>query len=565
MRRVCVIAIVWSVAFAASAVPAMATVSGDNGVIAFVSDETGVDQIYTIAPDGSARTQLTSFDPTSESGLRIHVVRWSPDGRTIFFGLSGGSSGRYVSGIWLIGADGGDPVFATEGSWPAVAPDASMLAFAKRSVGVVNGIETSVIATLDLVTGVETIVTDPGDWVDFTTSRTLSDWSPIWAPDGGSIYFARHTPGSASISHDSLYGVDLSTGDTEYVARLGGGAGNRQSGYDIAPDGNWAVSTSSSYAVPFGSLTESSLVASDASIWVPLPDSLYAGGPPSYAPAQDGVVVRLYDTRGPTLAVQLWILDDATGWSPLTPGRVPAWQPVNPYPVGLIDPATGEWHLRDAAGKVETFYYGNPGDVPFMGDWDCNGVDTPGLYRQSDGYVYLRNSNTQGIADTKFYFGNPGDIPLAGDFNADGCDTVSIYRPSEQRFYIINELGTNDDGLGAADYSFAFGNPGDKPFTGDFDGNGQDTMGLHRESTGLVYMRNTNTTGIADNQFYFGDPGDRFTAGDWNRDGTDTPTVYRPGNATHYFRFTNTQGDADAQYIWGDPDWLPVTGTYTHN
>jgi hypothetical protein len=245
--------------------------------------------------------------------------------------------------------------------------------------------------------------------------------------------------------------------------------------------------------------------------------------------------------------------------------RDPAWQPVNPYPIGLVDPATGQWHLRDAAAIVESFYYGNPGDTPFMGDWDCNGVDTPGLYRQSDGYVYLRNSNTQGNADISFYFGNPGDVPIAGDFDADGCDTVSIYRPSEQRFYIINKLGTSDGGLGAADYSYMFGNPGDKPFIGDFNGNGHDTAGLHRESTGLVYYRNTNTTGIADNQFYFGDPGDRFTSADWNHDGTDTPAVYRPSNTTHYFRFANTQGNADAHYIWGDPDWLPVTGNYTHN
>ena len=49
-----------------------------------------------------------------------------------------------------------------------------------------------------------------------------------------------------------------------------------------------------------------------------------------------------------------------------------------------------------------------------------------------------------------FFFGNPGDIPMAGDFNNDGCDTVSIYRPAEQRFYVINTLGSNDGGLGAA-------------------------------------------------------------------------------------------------------------------
>ena len=117
---------------------------------------------------------------------------------------------------------------------------------------------------------------------------------------------------------------------------------------------------------------------------------------------------------------------------------------------GGVDHRTGIWYLWDASNTQTTsFYYGNPGDFPIMGDWDCNGIDTPGLYRQADGYVYLRNSNTQGNADLKFYFGNPGDIPLAGDFNGDGCDALSIYRPSEARFYIINELGENDDGLAA--------------------------------------------------------------------------------------------------------------------
>jgi hypothetical protein len=84
--------------------------------------------------------------------------------------------------------------------------------------------------------------------------------------------------------------------------------------------------------------------------------------------------------------------------------------------------------------------------------------------------VYLRNSITQGIADIRFFFGNPGDVPIAGDFNGDGFDTVSIYRPSNQTFYIINELGRDGGGLGTADFSFVFGNPGDEPFVGDLNG-----------------------------------------------------------------------------------------------
>ena len=236
--------------------------------------------------------------------------------------------------------------------------------------------------------------------------------------------------------------------------------------------------------------------------------------------------------------------------------------PATAASYGLVDPSTGIWRLYEGGTQTTEFYFGDPGDYPFMGDWNCDTIDTPGLYRQSDGYVYLRNTNTQGPADVSFFFGNPGDVPIAGDFNADGCDTVSIYRPSNQTFYIINELGTNDGGLGAADYFYVFGNPGDQPFVGDFNGNGQDTPGLHRATTGLVYYRNTNTTGIADNSFIYGDPGDRFVTGDWNANGVDSPGIFRPLNSTMYLRYENSQGNADVSWMVGSAGWLPVAGRF---
>ena len=240
----------------------------------------------------------------------------------------------------------------------------------------------------------------------------------------------------------------------------------------------------------------------------------------------------------------------------------PATAFAAPDTVGLVDPAQGRWYLQAEDGGVLPFYYGNPGDIPFTGDWNCNGVDTPGMFRQSSGFVYLRNTNSQGNADITFFFGNPGDIPIVGDFDDDGCDTVSIYRPSNQTIYIVNELGANGGGLGAAEFSYVFGNPGDKPFTGDFDDDGTDTVGLHRESTGLVYFRNSHTQGNADNQFFYGNPGDRFVAGDWNDNEIDSPGIYRPGNATFYLKHANTQGNADEAFSWGFGSWLPVAGAF---
>ncbi len=98
---------------------------------------------------------------------------------------------------------------------------------------------------------------------------------------------------------------------------------------------------------------------------------------------------------------------------------------------------------------------------------------------------------------------------------------------------------------------------------GDFDGDGVDTIGLHRESTGFVYFRNSHTFGVADASFFFGIARDRLVAGDWGViDGIDTPAVYRPAERRFYFRHTNTQGAADATLDVGESGWLPVAGNF---
>ncbi len=221
--------------------------------------------------------------------------------------------------------------------------------------------------------------------------------------------------------------------------------------------------------------------------------------------------------------------------------------------LAMFNPRNGEWHLRFPGGMVKSFFFGVPGDVPLMGDWDCDGTDTVAMFRPSNGFIYLRNSNTFGVADRDFFFGIGGDVPLAGDWNGDGCDTFSIYRQSEGKVYISNQLGTR-----AAEYSFHFGISGDLPFAGDFDGDGIDTVGLYRDTTGFVYVRDALSTGIADYEFYYGVPSDRIMAGDWDRDGDDTVGIFRPGHNRFYLSFENRQGHADVEIYFGEADWLPV-------
>jgi uncharacterized surface protein with fasciclin (FAS1) repeats len=210
--------------------------------------------------------------------------------------------------------------------------------------------------------------------------------------------------------------------------------------------------------------------------------------------------------------------------------------------------ANGRWLVPGA----DPFFYGISGDIPFLGDWNGDGVKTPGMYRPTTGFAYVRDTLDTGFADREWFMGIPGDIPLVGDWDGDGVDSFGVYRPSSGAVFLRNAQTT-----GFADVSYFFGVPGDTPFSGDFDGDGADTVGLFRESSGLVYLSNSQTTGAADLEFFFGIPGDQFIGGDWDNDGVDTVGVLRPSTNTFYGRNSNDLGVADFSYEF-DASSTPV-------
>jgi SpoIID/LytB domain protein len=227
--------------------------------------------------------------------------------------------------------------------------------------------------------------------------------------------------------------------------------------------------------------------------------------------------------------------------------------------VGYHEPTSGIFTLLMPGGSVKSFYFGNPADVPFAGDWTCDGTTTLGLYRVSAGYLFLRNTNDQGVAHTEIYYGNPGDRPIAGDWNGNGCETIGIYRPAQATFYLRN---TNTQGV--ADQTVVFGNPHDVPLVGDWNGNGVTTVGVYRPSTRMVYLTNSPTAATVDiTYFYSGaQAGDRIIVGDWNGDGKDTIGIYRPSTATFYLRNSFTATSADHIFQFGPPNRTPVSGQW---
>ncbi len=221
---------------------------------------------------------------------------------------------------------------------------------------------------------------------------------------------------------------------------------------------------------------------------------------------------------------------------------------------GQFRSSNGFVYLRNSndTGFANTeFFFGTAGDVPVAGDWNGDGIDTIGIYR--NGTFFLRNTNNSGFADLQFPFGAAGDIPIVGDWDGDGIDTVGIVRGNAVFL-------RNSNTSGNADIQFNYGNSTDIFITGDWDGDGRDTIGAFRPTNGFVYIRNSNTSGFADTEFFYGQAGDRPVVGDWNNDGTDTIGIVR-GNQW-FLRNSNTSGFADIQFFYGTDTDIPITGDW---
>lgn len=204
---------------------------------------------------------------------------------------------------------------------------------------------------------------------------------------------------------------------------------------------------------------------------------------------------------------------------------------------------TDQWILSNSdtgSTAMPLFAFGAPGDVPVVGDWNGDGTATVGVFRpagapfnsspgNTSGMWILSNSATGTTADYVFYYGGPGDLPVVGDWDGNGTTTIGVFRPTGTQFNqstVDQWILSNVNAGGGATSNFSFGAPGDLPIVGDWDGNGTTTVGVFRlagaqfnsspGNSSDMWILSDSATGVtADYTFYYGGPGDLPIAGDW--------------------------------------------------
>jgi hypothetical protein len=302
-----------------------------------------------------------------------------------------------------------------------------------------------------------------------------------------------------------------------------------------------------------------------------------------YFSTNDGVSWSPLNTGLPLTAVVQVIIDQAqTTLVAFTHGRS-VWKlgltdggVITPTPTPTVTPnpnrpdtigvyKNGSFSLRNTnnagAADITASFGGDASDLPVVGDWNSNGVDTIGVYRNSTGVFLLSDSNTSPAVNYSLVFGNPGDTPFAGRWSADMTNSgVGVYRNSNGVLYQKKQLTTGFD-----DFFAIYGNPGDQGVAGDWDDDGFDSIGIYRSSNQTWFLTNdSEPSGItfSDIDFVWNIGTARAVVGDWNGDGSTTVGFLNSGGV-FVLHSTNAAVGTDNTFAFGPSDGFPVAGKWT--
>lgn len=181
-------------------------------------------------------------------------------------------------------------------------------------------------------------------------------------------------------------------------------------------------------------------------------------------------------------------------------------------------------------------------DNVFAGDWNGDGVDTPG--GSLGNRVFLTDEATDagsvsgvvpgaGEAEQVITFGSLGYQYFAGDWDGNGTDEIGAFDPRTSTFFL--RLG------GTSVRTIAFGSRSvpSFPVVGDWNGDGVDDIGVMEARTKKFHLR-TGSSSVTTFQFGSGSTSYRPATGDWNGDGIDEVGLWQPDKRTYHLRGCST-------------------------
>jgi surface antigen len=190
--------------------------------------------------------------------------------------------------------------------------------------------------------------------------------------------------------------------------------------------------------------------------------------------------------------------------------------------------------------------------ITTSGDWPDNFLhfsDLGGANPMSDGSYRLTNHLQNGTEISVDGLGGDGDIAVSGDWDGDGVDSLGYVRNGQWHLF-DGPLKTNPRPL------FQFGGTSDIPIVGDWNGDGIDDPGVKRADHWIIDSDQDGTR----ETYFFGGPTDVPVIGDWNGDGHDTFGVVQ--GATWKLSNGYTSASMQPSFVYGNSSDVQIVGDW---
>jgi outer membrane protein assembly factor BamB len=176
---------------------------------------------------------------------------------------------------------------------------------------------------------------------------------------------------------------------------------------------------------------------------------------------------------------------------------------------------------------------------------------SPAVFRPSDGTWYIQTISGAMLTQP---WGQAGDVPVTGDYDGDDDPDYAVWRPSNAVWYVLS------GGNRGVSMIQQWGLPGDVPVPGDYDGDGKTDFAVWRPAEGNWYILPSSNMTVPVVQ-HWGAPGDVPVPGDYDDDGRTDLAIWRPAEGNWYI-LPSSNTTVPIVQQWGTAGDVPLTGDF---